>query len=81
MLHESLADYLQYVERLLLQLDGLYVDSFSHEAVSSARINIRFRLKSNLGHLLDVGEALGLREDGLTFHRIAARELATPPAP
>ena len=69
MLHESLAEYSERVERLVLQLSDFLVDHYTQEVVSYERVNIRFRLRSNLGHLLEVSEALGLDEDTLTFLR------------
>ena len=67
MLHEALADYLVQVERQVLELTDLNVDHYVHEVLTHNRINIRFRLRTNRGHLLDVSEALGIESDALTF--------------
>ena len=67
MLHESLAEYSERVERLVLQLSNFYVDHYTQEVVSYQRLNVRFRLRTSLGHLLEVSEALGLESDELTF--------------
>ena len=67
MLHEAIAEHLARVEQLVLQVPDLYVDYYAHEVISHERANIRFRLRTSHGHLLEVGEALGLSSGALTF--------------
>ena len=67
MLHNALSEYLALADEIVLRFPGFHVDYYVHEMISDERVNIRFRMRSNQGHLLEVSEALGIESDEMVF--------------
>ncbi len=58
MLHERLERYLAEVELALETLADIYVERYEEEIITSERVNLRIRIRSVSGHLLELNEAL-----------------------
>ena len=67
MLHKAISEYLEWVDETVLRFPDFYVDYYTYEAISHERVNVRFRMRTNRGYLLEVSEALGIESDMLTF--------------
>ena len=65
MLHEALAEYLEKIERAILQCGNAYVERYIEEVVTSERANLRIRLRFEQGHLLEINEAIVVEENTL----------------
>ena len=58
MLHEALKIYWDAVEQAVLGCDGVYVERYTEEILTSERVNLRLRLRLDKGHLLEIHEAV-----------------------
>lgn len=65
--HESLKTYLDGVERAILQQAHVYVERYVEEILTAERVNLRIRLRTEHGHLLEIHEAV-IWEKGVLVH-------------
>lgn len=66
MLHEALANYLETVEQAVLESEGIDVERYIEEVLTSKRANLRIRLRFAEGYLLEINEAVMVEDDRLT---------------
>ena len=57
-LHKVLEDYLKNIELALLVLEQVYVERYTEEILTPTRVNLRLRIRSHLGYLLEINEAV-----------------------
>ena len=62
-----LSDYLNQVERAIIQCDNVYVERYEEEILTSQRANLRIRLRFNNRYLLEINEAIVIRDNQLEF--------------
>jgi hypothetical protein len=67
MLHKVLEDYLKNIELALLVLEQVYVERYTEEILTPTRVNLRLRIRSHLGYLLEINEAVIVENNVLTF--------------
>jgi hypothetical protein len=66
MLHDALKNYLDGVEQtILLQSGFAHVERYVEEILTKERVNLRIRLRSANGHLLEIHEAVVIADDML----------------
>jgi hypothetical protein len=65
MLHNALKDYLDGVEQAILQCGHVYVERYVEEILTPVRANLRIRLRTSGGHLLEIHEAVVVADDRL----------------
>lgn len=65
MLHKVLAEYLDRVERAILQCHNAYVERYAEEILTSERAGLRIRIRFEQGHLLEINEAVVIVDDKL----------------
>ncbi len=65
MLHEVLADYLDRVDRAILQCHNAYVEHYTEEILTSGRANLRIRIRFEQDHLLEINEAVVIVDNKL----------------
>lgn len=58
MLHRALSDFLGCIEQEILRCEGIYVERYTEEILTSERVNLRIRIRSSSGKLLEVNEAI-----------------------
>ena len=68
MLHDTLKNYLDGIEQAVLQCGGeAYVERYIEEILTPKRVNLRIRLRTKQGHLLEIHEAVAM-EQGILVH-------------
>ena len=67
MLHKVLEDYLKNIELALLVLEQVYVERYTEEILTPTRVNLRLRIRSHFGYLLEMNEAVIVENNVLTF--------------
>ena len=67
MLHKFLEDYLKEIELALLALNQVYVERYTEEILTPNRVNLRLRIRWHTGYLLEINEAVIVRNNVLTF--------------
>ena len=58
MLHDLLNTYLGGIESTIKALENAYIERYEEEILGENRINLRLRIRFNLGYLLEVNEAI-----------------------
>ncbi len=58
MLHKKLSSYLMEIEQYIENIDGVYIEKYQEEILTSERANLRLRLRFSTGDLLEVNEAI-----------------------
>jgi hypothetical protein len=58
MLHDSLKYYLKEIEDVVSRLEGVYVERYEEEVLSSKRINLRLRIRFKSGATIEISEAV-----------------------
>ena len=53
-----LSDYLNQVERAIIQCENVYVERYEEEILTSQRANLRIRLRFKNIYLLEINEAI-----------------------
>jgi len=53
-----LEDYLKEIELALLALNQVYVERYTEEILTPTRVNLRLRIRWNLGYLMEINEAV-----------------------
>ena len=59
--HKVLADYLERVEQVILKCGHAYVERYTEEIITPERANLRIRIRFEKGHLLEINEAVVVR--------------------
>ena len=67
MLHDALKNYLDSVEQAIAQQTHVYVERYVEEVLTPERANLRIRLRTKRGHLLEIHEAV-IWEKGALMH-------------
>ena len=67
MLHNALAEYLERVERAVLQCVEARAERYVEEVITSEQATLRIRLRFGTGHLLEIGEAIVIEDDSMIF--------------
>jgi hypothetical protein len=62
---DVLSDYLNQVEQAIIQCQNVYVERYEEEILTSKRANLRIRLRFNQTHLLEINEAIVLKDSQL----------------
>ena len=65
MLHDALKNYLDSVEQVILQCGHVYVEHYVEEILTPERVNLRIRLRTTNGDLLEIHEAVVIVDDKL----------------
>lgn len=65
MLHKQLDYYLKRIEVALSSLNEIYVERYSEEILTTTRINLRIRIRWPAGYLLEINEAIIVKDDVL----------------
>ena len=60
-------DYLKEIELALLALNQVYVERYTEEILTPTRVNLRLRIRWHTGYLLEINEAVIVRNNVLTF--------------
>ncbi|OKH16929.1 toxin TumE [[Limnothrix rosea] IAM M-220] len=63
MLRNQLQKYLQGIETEIIGLTDLYVEKYVEEILTDTRVNLRIRLRSSSGYLLEMHEAICVSPD------------------
>jgi hypothetical protein len=63
MLHDILSQYLGDIEDSIRRLERANVERYEEEVLTSARANLRIRVRFLSGHLLEVNEAIVIEAD------------------
>ena len=58
MLHDLLNTYLDGIENTVKALENAYIERYEEEILGENRINLRLRIRFNVGYLLEVNEAI-----------------------
>jgi hypothetical protein len=66
MLHEALRVYLERIEQAIERLDQVYVERYVEEILTPERVNLRIRLRTAGGDLLEIHEAVTIANGALT---------------
>jgi hypothetical protein len=67
MLPNILSDYLNHVEQAIVLYKNVYVERYEEEILTSERANLRVRLRFNNGYLLEINDAVVIRNNQLEF--------------
>ncbi|MDD5034295.1 MAG: DUF6516 family protein [Methylococcaceae bacterium] len=67
MLHDALRTYLDGVEQAILSYGHAYVERYTEEILTPKRVNLRIRLRTEQGYLLEIHEAV-IITDGTWAH-------------
>ena len=67
MLPDLLKHYLEEVEAAVRDLEGVYVERYQEEILTSERVNLRIRIRFSKGFLLELNEAV-VAESGTMRH-------------
>ncbi|EAZ93584.1 toxin TumE [Crocosphaera chwakensis] len=67
MLHNLLSDYLNQIEQRIIFLQNTYVERYQEEILTSKRVNLRIRLRLNQTHLLEINEAIIIKDNQVKF--------------
>ena len=67
MLPKILFNYLDRVEREIVQCNKAYIENYDEEILSSSRVNLRLRLRFSQNHLLEINEAIIVQDKSLKF--------------
>ena len=67
MLPKILSNYLDRVEREIVQCNKAYIENYDEEILSSSRVNLRLRLRFSQNHLLEINEAIIVQDKSLKF--------------
>lgn len=62
-----LFDYLNKVEQVIVQCKNLYVELYVEEIITPKRANLKIRLRFHQTHLLQISEAIEIKENQLNF--------------
>ena len=92
MLHDALKTYLDGVELAIVQQRHVYVERYVEEVLTPKRVNLRIRLRTERGNLLEINEAVIWEKGGLRHldyryhcqdeqHRLRFRYDSTPHFP
>lgn len=65
MLHRALADFLDSIEQEILRCNSIYVERYTEEILTSERANLRIRIRSENGTLLEINEAVIVSDNQL----------------
>jgi hypothetical protein len=65
MLHDALKAYLDGVEQAIVRQAHVYVERYVEEILTPERANLRIRLRTERGHLLEIHEAVIVSEGHL----------------
>lgn len=65
MLHDALKIYLDEVEQAILQFGHAHVERYVEEILTANRINLRIRLRTASGHLLEIHDAVIVVDEAL----------------
>ncbi len=65
MRHDTLKNYLDGVEQAILQCSHVYVERYVEEILTRERANLRIRLRTENGYLLEIHEAVVIADDKL----------------
>lgn len=65
MLHDALKTYLEGVELTIVQQAHVYVERYIEEVLTPERVNLRIRLRTERGYLLEINEAVIWEKGGL----------------
>lgn len=65
MLHDMLKAYLAGVEQAILQCGNVYAERYVEEILTPVRANLRIRLRTSGGHLLEIHEAVVVADEQL----------------
>jgi hypothetical protein len=65
--HKFLEDYLKEIELALLALNQVYVERYTEEILTPTRVNLRLRIRWHTEYLLEINEAVIVRNNILTF--------------
>ena len=64
---ELLSEYLGSIEACVRNLKEVYVERYEEEFITNARMNLRIRIRSMTGDLLEINEAV-IAEEGKVVH-------------
>ncbi len=67
MLHNILSDYLNLIEQAIDNSQNVYVERYQEEILTPQRVNLRIRLRFNQTHLLEINEAIIIKNNRLEF--------------
>ncbi len=67
MLLKILSDYLNQIEQAIENGQNVYVERYQEEILTPKRVNLRIRLRLNQTHLLEVNEAIIIKNNQLEF--------------
>ncbi|HAC64572.1 MAG TPA: hypothetical protein DCF68_13800 [Cyanothece sp. UBA12306] len=67
MLPKILSDYLNQIEQAIVQYENVYVERYQEEILTPQRVNLRIRLRFNQTHLLEINEAIIIKDNQLEF--------------
>ena len=62
-----LFDYLNQVEEAIAQCQNVYVERYEEEILTLKRANLKIRLRFHQTHLLEISEAIIVKENKLEF--------------
>lgn len=65
MLHDALKSYLDGVEQAVLRYTHAYVERYVEEILTPERVNLKIRLRTARGHLVEIHEAVVMADDEL----------------
>ncbi len=65
MLHDVLKCYLDAVEQSILRCDGVYVERYTPEILTSERVNLRIRARFAQTYLLEIHESIVIADQNL----------------
>ena len=65
MLHDLLSHYLQEIDAETRKIEGVYIELYEEEFLTPNRINLRFRIRFETGHLFELNEAVIVKNDQL----------------
>lgn len=63
MLHKKLSGYLIEIEQYIENIDGVYIEKYQEEILTSERANLRLRLRFSTGDLLEINEAIIIEQE------------------
>jgi len=64
-LHKQLEAYLHNVESALQSFDNIHFERYEEEVFAPDRLNLRIRIRFLSGHLLEINEAVIIKDDSL----------------
>jgi hypothetical protein len=66
MLHDSLKCYLKEIEDVFARLEGVYVERYEEEVLSSKKINLRLRIRFRSGATIEISEAVVVVQESIS---------------